>query len=207
MVRRTRASTRGTTTRAPATSALLVDTGGQCPQIAVSIRKPRRSGGLRVLQDVPTYGPCEFEHPCKSAYFQSVCNTGATPSVRAGGSQPPEISCPRRHLSVVAALQDSRLSVHGRDGLTWAEIGGKFGQRNLSVTADRYTHVLLDPRGVDRPKLLTGCVWCIPRCRPRRWLHPHLQGRSRSAPPIREPAKIGEPVRHASKDLAGVSET
>jgi integrase len=51
-------------------------------------------------------------------------------------------------------LRHRRISLLHRNGLTWAEIGAKVGQRNLSVTADRYTHVLLDPREVDRASLL-----------------------------------------------------
>jgi integrase len=51
-------------------------------------------------------------------------------------------------------LRHRRISLLHRDGQTWAEIGAKVGQRNLSVTADRYAHVLLDPREVDRAKLL-----------------------------------------------------
>lgn len=43
------------------------------------------------------------------------------------------------------------------DGETWAEIGAKVGQRNLSVTADRYTHAMLDYGEIDRARLL-GCV-------------------------------------------------
>jgi hypothetical protein len=38
--------------------------------------------------------------------------------------------------------------------VTWAEIGARVGQRNLSTTADIYTHVLMDYREIDRAKLL-----------------------------------------------------
>jgi hypothetical protein len=38
--------------------------------------------------------------------------------------------------------------------MSWAEIGARVGQRNLSTTADRYTHVLMDYREIDRAKLL-----------------------------------------------------
>jgi len=51
-------------------------------------------------------------------------------------------------------LRHRRISLLHREGVTWAEIGARVGQRNLSVTADLYTHVLLDPREVDRAKLL-----------------------------------------------------
>ena len=38
--------------------------------------------------------------------------------------------------------------------MSWAEIGGRVGQRNISTTADTYTHVLMDYREIDRPELL-----------------------------------------------------
>jgi hypothetical protein len=39
-------------------------------------------------------------------------------------------------------------------GITWAEIGDLVGQRSRLVTADTYSHVLLDSREVDRGALL-----------------------------------------------------
>ena len=38
-------------------------------------------------------------------------------------------------------------------GETWALIGARVGQRSLSVTADAYTHVLLDDRELDHAAL------------------------------------------------------
>jgi integrase len=51
-------------------------------------------------------------------------------------------------------LRHRRISLKHHAGETWAEIGKAVGQRNLSVTADTYTHALLDYREVDRAKLL-----------------------------------------------------
>lgn len=51
-------------------------------------------------------------------------------------------------------LRHRRISLLHRQGETWAEIGAKVGQRNLSVTADTYTHALMDYREIDRAKLL-----------------------------------------------------
>lgn len=39
-------------------------------------------------------------------------------------------------------------------GVSWAEIGAKVGQRNIAITANRYTHVMVDYREVDRQNLL-----------------------------------------------------
>lgn len=39
-------------------------------------------------------------------------------------------------------------------GETWAEFGAKVGQRNISTTADIYSHVLMSYREIDRAKLL-----------------------------------------------------
>lgn len=52
-------------------------------------------------------------------------------------------------------LRHRRISVLHRQGKTWAEIGRFVGQRKLSVTADTYTHVLIDGREVDYMGLLT----------------------------------------------------
>lgn len=41
-------------------------------------------------------------------------------------------------------LRHRRISLWHREGLPWAEIGARVGQRALSVTADTYTHVLAD---------------------------------------------------------------
>jgi integrase len=51
-------------------------------------------------------------------------------------------------------LRHRRISLAHHQGETWAEIGAKVGQRNLSTTADTYTHVLMDYREIDRPRLL-----------------------------------------------------
>jgi len=52
------------------------------------------------------------------------------------------------------ALRHRRISLLHRQGSSWAEIGELVGQRSRVVTADRYTHALLDYREVDRAKLL-----------------------------------------------------
>jgi len=51
-------------------------------------------------------------------------------------------------------LRHRRISLLHHQGETWAEIGASVGQRNLSTTADTYTHVLMDYREIDRTKLL-----------------------------------------------------
>jgi len=51
-------------------------------------------------------------------------------------------------------LRHRRISLLHHQGVTWAEIGARVGQRNLSTTADIYTHVLMDYREIDRAKLL-----------------------------------------------------
>ena len=52
------------------------------------------------------------------------------------------------------ALRHRRISLLHRDGRSWAEIGELVGQRSRIVTADRYTHALLDYREIDHAKLL-----------------------------------------------------
>lgn len=51
-------------------------------------------------------------------------------------------------------LRHRRISLLHHQGVSWAEIGARVGQRNLSTTADIYTHVLMDYREIDRAKLL-----------------------------------------------------
>ena len=52
-------------------------------------------------------------------------------------------------------LRHRRSSLWHRQGETWALIGARVGQRSLSVTADTYTHVLLDDRELDHGRLVT----------------------------------------------------
>jgi hypothetical protein len=56
-------------------------------------------------------------------------------------------------------LRHRRISVLHRLGVSWAEIGERVTQRSKLVTADRYTHALVDGRGVDRAKLLERGTW------------------------------------------------
>jgi integrase len=51
-------------------------------------------------------------------------------------------------------LRHRRISLLHHQGMSWAEIGARVGQRDLSTTADIYTHVLMDYREIDRAKLL-----------------------------------------------------
>ena len=51
-------------------------------------------------------------------------------------------------------LRHRRISLLHQQGRSWAEIGELVGQRSKIVTADRYTHALLDYAEVDRAKLL-----------------------------------------------------
>jgi integrase len=52
------------------------------------------------------------------------------------------------------ALRHRRISLLHRQGESWAAIGERMGQRSKLVTADTYTHALIDSREVDRAKLL-----------------------------------------------------
>jgi integrase len=51
-------------------------------------------------------------------------------------------------------LRHRRISLFHRQGRSWAEIAGFVGQRKLSLTADTYTHVLIDGREVDYERML-----------------------------------------------------
>jgi site-specific recombinase XerD len=51
-------------------------------------------------------------------------------------------------------LRHRRISLLHRQGVSWAEIGERMGQRSKAITADTYSHVLIDPREIDRQTLL-----------------------------------------------------
>jgi integrase len=53
-------------------------------------------------------------------------------------------------------LRHRRMSLLHLRGMPWARIGEFVGQRNLTVTADTYTHVLLDETDLDYRQLLNG---------------------------------------------------
>jgi integrase len=53
-------------------------------------------------------------------------------------------------------LRHRRISLLHRQGRSWAEIGRFVDQRKLSVTADTYTHVLLDGREADYAELFAA---------------------------------------------------
>jgi integrase len=52
------------------------------------------------------------------------------------------------------ALRHRRVSLLHRQGVSWATIGELVGHRSKLVTADTYSHALIDAREVDRAKLL-----------------------------------------------------
>jgi integrase len=51
-------------------------------------------------------------------------------------------------------LRHRRISLLHQQGRSWAEVGAFVGQRKLSITADTYTHVLVDGREIDLVELL-----------------------------------------------------
>jgi hypothetical protein len=52
------------------------------------------------------------------------------------------------------ALRHRRISLLHRQGVSWAEIGARVGRRSKVVTADRYSHALVDYREINRAELL-----------------------------------------------------
>jgi integrase len=51
-------------------------------------------------------------------------------------------------------LRHRRISLLHLGGVSWARIGEHVGQRNLAVTANTYTHVLVDEAELDYPALI-----------------------------------------------------
>jgi integrase len=52
-------------------------------------------------------------------------------------------------------LRHRRISLLHRQGRSWAEIARFVGQRKLSITADTYTHVLVEGDEVDYAEALS----------------------------------------------------
>jgi integrase len=52
-------------------------------------------------------------------------------------------------------LRHRRISLLHLGGVPWARIGEHMGQRNLAVTANTYTHVLVDETEIDYGELLS----------------------------------------------------
>jgi integrase len=55
-------------------------------------------------------------------------------------------------------LRHRRISLLHKQGRSWAEIGAFVGQRSLKVTSDTYTHVIVDGREIDLPRLVAEVV-------------------------------------------------
>jgi hypothetical protein len=81
------------------------------------------------------------------------------------------------------ALRHRRISLLHKDGVSWAEIGDRVGQRSRLVTADTYTHALLDYREIDRAELLGRVRAVPPPCPPHQCKVALLQGCSSPAQP------------------------
>jgi integrase len=53
-------------------------------------------------------------------------------------------------------LRHRRISLLHMRAVPWARIGEQVGQRNLALTANTYTHVMLDEGELDYPSLLSS---------------------------------------------------
>jgi integrase len=69
-------------------------------------------------------------------------------------------------------LRHRRVSLLHVRGVPWARIGEMVGQRDLAVTANTYTHVLVSEDEVDTPACSSRHGWCSPRCHLRRSIIP-----------------------------------
>ena len=81
-------------------------------------------------------------------------------------------------------LRHRRISLLHQQGVSWAEIGGRVGQRNLSTTVDIYSHVLMSYREIDRPKLLERVRTAHTPLHTADAENAHLQRRSKPGAPI-----------------------
>ncbi len=88
-------------------------------------------------------------------------------------------------------LRHRRISLWHRQGETWALIGARVGQRSLSVTADTYTHVLLDDRELDHAELARTAKRVASSHPPAR----RLDGQATARRCPRGRISVGAPVR------------
>ena len=84
------------------------------------------------------------------------------------------------------ALRHRRISLLHFAGVSWADIGDRVGQRSKVVTADRYSHALVDYREIDRARCSNTYGRCVHRCVHPRQKTPRPQGCSKARP-------IGQP--------------
>ena len=107
-------------------------------------------------------------------------------------------------------LRHRRISLLHHQGESWAEIGARVGQRNISTTADTYSHVLMDYRELDRPKLLERARTAHTSMRTpaaeTRLTRRHVLGQVRPLRPvhacqIRIPPRVTRAMRAASAHL------
>jgi len=76
-------------------------------------------------------------------------------SNRFRGSRPAAESTPRRPVPAFSPhdLRHRRISLLHLAGVPWARIGVHVGQRSLRVTADTYSHVLVDENSTTKRML------------------------------------------------------
>jgi integrase len=101
-----------------------------------------------VLATLPHREDRASDHPVFPGLTQERLRTAIARACRASGTP---VWSPHD-------LRHRRISLWHRQGETWALIGARVGQRSLSVTADTYTHVLLDDRELNHAQLVDEFV-------------------------------------------------
>ena len=120
--------------------------------VRAKVSKTRRARWVRLPDDLFTAIVAKHPRERGSRPRRSACR------LRDDGRAPMAIGRACRDAGVPVFsphdLRHRRISLLHHQGESWAEIGAKVGQRNISTTADTYSHVLMDYRELDRPKLL-----------------------------------------------------
>jgi integrase len=93
-----------------------------------------------------TLPPCEDRQPAAPLFAGATADRLRTAIARACKAAAVPTFSPHD-------LRHRRISLLHAQGRSWAEIGRLVGQRKLSVTADVYTHVLVDARELDYSEL------------------------------------------------------
>jgi integrase len=113
----------------------------------------RESVGVILFQlprqsEVCGLGPREDRNPDAKLFSESGANALRTSIAKACRAAGIPLFSPHD-------LRHRRVSLLHRSGRSWAEIGRFVGQRNLAVTANTYTHVLVDGE-IDYRELLAN---------------------------------------------------
>jgi integrase len=129
-----------------------LDESRQAFRVRAAVSKTRRARWVRLPDDLwsallDRVGPREDRDPDARLFGEATANRLRTAIARA---------CTAAGIPRFSPhdLRHRRISLMHQQGVSWAEIGERVGQRSRAVTADTYSHTIADYREIDRTALL-----------------------------------------------------